>query len=108
MQERKSTKVWVTDVFVLLGFNYTVDGATEMLGELLGACVGDYAGLEVGQNVGAFVGGYTGVLVGGKLGISTFGLGLSSTCHLILRMEPEESKLEDPKELSMGFPKGFE
>ena len=73
LQERKSTKVWVTVVFVLLEFNYTTDEATEMLGELLGACVGNVAGLDAGQNVRTFVGDYTGVLVGGKLGMLDLG-----------------------------------
>ena len=52
---------------MLLEFNCTTDEATEMLGELPGARVGNYAGLEVGQNVGTLVGHYAGVLVGGNL-----------------------------------------
>ena len=53
--EHKSTEVWVTPVFVLLKSNHTGDESTKRLGELLGACVGRFAGLKAGQNAGTFV-----------------------------------------------------
>ena len=71
LKENKSTEVWVTLVFVLPESNCTQSNwceATKRLGELLGACVGRFAGLKAAQNAGTLVGGHTGVLVGGKLG----------------------------------------
>ena len=73
-KERKSTEDWVAFVFVLLESNHTDDKTTKGLGELPGACVGKFAGLEAGQNVGTLVGKQEGVLVGGELGLSSLNL----------------------------------
>ena len=106
-KEQKSTEVWVALVFVLSESNCTDDEATKRLGELLRACVGRFAGLKAVQNAGTFVGGHTGVLVGGKLGLLSLAL-TQMLCAAWSLNSPEEPKLENPKELSMGFPKGFE
>ena len=83
-KERKSTEIWVAFVFVPLESNHTGVEATERLGELPGACVGNFAGLEAGQNAGFLVGKLEGVLVGENLGLSSLSLTrmLCTTCGL--------------------------
>ena len=78
-----------------------------MLGGLLGACVGNLAGLEAGQNVGTLVGEQEGVPVGGKLGLSSLEL-TQMLCVTWNLNNSEGPKLENPKGLSKGFPKDFE